>query len=108
MIEVKNAEKLIKEFYPDFTFLKDNAYSIVLHEDMTRLTFERQANKKFRIKSAFKIPFVYIPLCFKYGYINVNRTIWEVYHRKWVVSDAYEQDKYDKIKGYIEEHGLNK
>lgn len=108
MIEIENAEELIKEFYPDFTFLKNNSYSIVLHEDMTRLTFVRKASKGFRIKSTLKIPFVFIPLCFKYGYINVKRTIWDVYHGSWVVSDTYDQDKYDKIKEYIEEHGLNK
>lgn len=105
--EVKNAKKLIKEFYPDFPFLKGNDYSILFYDDVVRLSFIRKASKWFKIKSTLKIPFVYIPLCFKYGYPTINKTIYEVYNGSWVVSDAYEKDKYDKIKEYIKENNLD-
>ena len=102
IIEIENAKDLILKFYPQFPFAKGNTYSIYYHKYTQKLTFVRKASKWFRFKSALKLIFVYIPLCFKHGYPIVNSIVKQIYKESWIVSEAFEEDKYNSISEYIE------
>ena len=101
-IKGKDARKIIKTFYPQFPFIKGNSYSVYYHDSETRLTFVRQASGWYKTKSALKLPFVYIPLCFKHGYPTIHAVLRQLFKGSFIVSEAFEQDKYDIVTKFIE------
>ena len=101
MIEIKKAEKLIKQISPEFEFQKWNSYSIFFDEDMTRITVARRPNTAYKWRASFVIPFTFIPYCFWFGFVNVKRAIRDSYKGCWVIGQTCEQDKYDLVKEYL-------
>ena len=101
-IKGKDARKIIKTFYPQFPFIKGNSYSVYYHDSEPRLTFVRYASKWLRFKSSIKLPFVYLPYCFKHGYPTIHAILKQLYKGSFIVSEAFEQDKYDIVTKFIE------
>lgn len=101
MIEIKKAEKLIKQIAPEFEFKKWNSYSIFFDEDMTRITVARRPNTAYKWRAACIIPFTFIPYCFWFGFVNVKRAIRDSFKGCWVIGQNCEQSKYNAVKQFL-------
>ncbi len=108
-IEIKHAESLIKELFPEFQPAKHwITYSIYLDLEHSMFTVNRKPNFAYKLKTVLILPFIIIPYSFWFGYKNVRVEIKVSFKGNFVVGRYCDKEKYDKILEYAREHDLLK
>lgn len=105
--EIKNCKGLISKLFPDIKMLKHwNKYSIIVYNKLTRYIVVRKPNFWYKLRTTMILPFIFLPYCFWWGYINVKLAIRESYKGSFTVAQGIDEEIYNKIRNYAD--GANK
>lgn len=99
--EISNCKDKIKELFPEIVLLKHwNKYSIMLDNTKTRYIVVRKPNFWYKLRTTLILPFIFLPYCFRWGYVNVRLAIRESYKGCFTVAQGMDEEIYNKLKEF--------